>query len=134
MQDRSVIFKSQDLKTSIRFHSFAECSKHTDCYELDFAVEIKTPICQISFASEYFTEELSILREHLHKMHSFSLHYATLLCSDGRFKMELELEPTGLIQAKVRVRHIENDLELSFNFVTDQSFLPDIIEELDAAI
>ena len=73
-------------------------------------------------------------RKHLHKMHSFSLHYATFLCSDGRFKMELELEPMGLIQAKVRVRHIENDLELSFNFVTDQSFLPDIIEELDAAI
>lgn len=134
MQDRSVIFKSQDLKTSIQFHSFAECSKHTNCYTLDFVVEIKTPICQISFASKYFTEELRMLREHLHKMHSFSLHYATFLCSDGRFKMELELEPMGQIQAKVRVRHIENDLELSFNFVTDQSFLPDIIEELDAAI
>lgn len=134
MSDRNVIFQSQDLRSSIRFHSFADYDKRANRYELDFAIEIKTPICQISFASEYFTEELSILREHLHKMHSFSLHYATFLSSDGRFKMELELEPMGLIQAKVRVRHIENDLELSFNFVTDQSFLPDIIEELDAVI
>lgn len=75
-----------------------------------------------------------MLREHLQKMHLFSLHYATFLCSDGRFKMELELTPTGLIQAKVRVLHIENDLELSFNFVSDQSFLPDILEQLDATI
>ena len=134
MSDRHVIFQSQDLRSSIRFHSFADYDKRANRYELDFAIEINTPICQMSFASEYFTEELSILREHLHKMHSFSLHYATFLSSDGRFKMELELEPTGLIQAKVRVRHIENELELSFNFVTDQSFLPDLIEELDAAI
>lgn len=134
MQDKSIIFKSQDLKTSIRFHSFADYDKRANRYELDFAVEIKTPICQISFASEYFTEELSILREHLHKMHSFSLHYATFLCSDGRFAMELELEPTGLIQAKVKVRHIENDLALSFNFTTDQSFLPNIITQLTAVI
>ena len=134
MQDRSVIFKSQDLKTSIRFHSFADYDKRANRYELDFAIEINTPICQISFASEYFTEELRILREHLHKMHSFSLHYATFLCSDGRFAMELELEPTGLIQAKVKVRHIENDLALSFNFTTDQSFLPDIITQLTAVI
>lgn len=134
MQDRSVIFKSQDLKTSIRFHSFTECNKHTDCYELDFAIEINTPICQMSFTSEYFTEEMCKLREYLQKMHSFSLHYATFLCSDGRFAMELELEPTGLIQAKVKVRHIENDLALSFNFTTDQSFLPDIITQLTAVI
>ena len=134
MQDRSVIFKSQDLRSSIRFHSFADYDKRANRYELDFAIEINTPICQMSFTSEYFTEEMCKLREYLQKMHSFSLHYATFLCSDGRFKMELELEPMGLIQAKVRVRHIENDLELSFNFVTDQSFLPDIIEELDAVI
>ncbi len=128
-----IIFRSIDRKEVLILENFKFLDNSINKFVL-FSLTIYFDIFNAKSEFECELDDFNQLQNDLIKMYNFELKTFWFLPIEKKIELKFDLLKTGHIEIEGRINNQLYTGRFEFNFETDQTFLPEIIEEINQNI
>ena len=102
---------------------------------ISFHIYVKNDIVQASINTECAEEDFTVFLAKLHDLYEMRVNKISFLQSiENNIQVDFNLNEMGGILVSVRIEDYINSTMLQFEYGIDQSFLPELIEEIETVL